>query len=428
MGSRARAPAFATLQVHAGQNVDSIAMLRGCSENNPITINSTHTSNSFSLKRNTNADTQLLNIAELFEDRMAALEGGVAAIATASGQAAQLVAILALAHSGMNIIASTNMYGGTWNRFAVTLKNLGIEVRFVSTVDPAEYAAAIDENTRAIYIESIANPKFVFHSINDLAMVAHNAGIPLVVDNTLGMGGYIIRPIEHGADIVVESATKWICGHGVALGGVVVDSGNFNWRHSGKFPALTTARYGRGAFVDVFGRKAFSAKIREDIQHDFGTTIGLFSAILMLQGLETLSLRADRHCMNAHALAKWLEKEAKVSWVSYLGLETHESHALASAYLKRGLYGGVLTFAIKGGSAAADKVLHSLRLASHLANLGDTRTLVIRPVRTTQGRTLNDSHNDSATIDAMIRVSVGIEAIDDIITDFRNALDLIDVE
>ncbi|KNZ77550.1 O-acetylhomoserine (thiol)-lyase [Termitomyces sp. J132] len=398
-----------------------------------------------------NIYTQLLNIAELFEDRMAALEGGVAAIATASGQAAQLVAILALAHSGMNIIASyvasiwsndhklkilppKNEYViviKTWNQFAVTLKNLGIEVRFVSTVDPTEYAAAIDENTRAIYIESIANPRFVFHSINDLAMVAHNAGIPLVVDNTLGMGGYIIRPIEHGADIVVESATKWICGHGVALGGVVVDSGNFNWRHSGKFPALTTARYGRAAFVDVFGRKAFSAKIREDvvqIQHDFGTTIGLFSAILMLQGLETLSLRADRHCMNAHALAKWLEREEKVSWVSYLGLETHESHALASAYLKRGLYGGVLTFAIKGGSAAADKVLHSLRLASHLANLGDTRTLVIRPVRTTQGRTLNDSHNDSATIDAMIRVSVGIEAIDDIITDFRNALDSIDVE
>ncbi|KAG6918615.1 hypothetical protein DXG01_013026 [Tephrocybe rancida] len=349
---------------------------------------------------------------QVFEDRMAALEGGVAAIATAS----------------------------------VTFKQFGIEVKFMSTVNPADYAAAIDANTRAIYIESIANPKSVFHSIKDLSQVAHDAGIPLIVDNTLGMGGYLVRPIEHGADIVVESATKWICGHGVALGGVVIDSGNFHWKESGKFPTLTEVD-GRlqFAFVDVYGRRAFAAKVREDIQRELGTAMGMFSAILMLQGLETLSIRADRHCANAFALAKWLKEQKNVSWVSYLGFEAHESHALASTYLKKGLYGGVLTFGVYGGSTAADKVVGNLKLASHLANLGDTKTLVIRPSGTTHGTTLNKAHDDSMVSNAMIRVSVctystltrmttyikvsvGIETFDDIITDFRDALKSIEVE
>ncbi|KAG6854479.1 hypothetical protein C0991_006081 [Blastosporella zonata] len=369
---------------------------------------------------------------QVFEERMAALEGGVAAIATASGQAAQLVAILALARTGDNIIASSNMYGGTWNQFAVTFKQFGIQVKFISTVNPADYAAAVDTNTKAIYIESIANPKFVFHSIKGLSDVAHNARIPLIVDNTLGMGGYLIRPIDYGADIIVESATKWICGHGVALGGVVIDSGarNFNWKQSGKFFALTeeTNEQRQFTFAEAYGRRAFAAKVREEIQHQLGTTMGMFSAILMLQGLETLSLRAERHCSNAHALARWLKTQANVSWVSYLGLEAHESHAVAAAYLKPGLYGGVLTFGVKGGSTVADKVVNNLKLASHLANLGDTKTLVIRPSGTTHGTTLNTAHAESEAAGSMIRVSVGIETLDDIIKDFRNALQSIDVE
>ncbi|KAG6808786.1 hypothetical protein H0H92_002912 [Tricholoma furcatifolium] len=388
---------------------------------------------------------------EVFEERMAALEGGVAAIATASGQAAQSIAVSALASSGDNIIASASMYGGvsnthknpvdfvneldhkTWNQLAgkavldITFKQFGIQVKFISAVDPAKYAAAIDANTKAIYIESIANPKFIFHSIKDLAAVAHDAGIPLIVDNTLGMGGYLLRPIDHGADIVVESATKWICGHGIALGGVVIDSGNFNWKLSEKFPALTKSDSRRQfAFVDTFGRKAFAAKVREDIQHNLGATMGMFSGISMLQGIETLSLRADKHCLNAFALARWLETQSSVAWVSYLGFNEHESHAVASTYLRHGLYGGVLTFGVKGGPVAADKVLCSLKLASHLANLGDTKTLVIRPSGTTHGTTLNDPQDNPGS-DAMIRVSVGIEAIEDIIDDFRNALNSLDV-
>ncbi|KAJ7075639.1 Cys/Met metabolism PLP-dependent enzyme-domain-containing protein [Mycena belliarum] len=294
---------------------------------------------------------------------MAVLEGGVAAVAASCGMAAQFMAIATIAGAGDNIISSSFLYGGTRTQFQYAFKRLGIHVKFMNSIDPAQWDAAVDNNTKAFYLEAISNPKLVFNPIKELAEVAHNAGVPLIVDNTLGMGGFLLRPIEHGADIIVESATKWIGGHGRTLGGVIVDSGKFDWKSSERFPALTqpSESYRNVVFADTFAPAAFAAKVRLETRRDIGSLMDPLAAFSFLQGLETLSLRAERHCQNALGLARWMEKHPKISWVSYLGLESHQSHIRAKQYLRPGMYGGVLTFGVKGGEAAAHITINNLK-------------------------------------------------------------------
>ncbi|KAJ7146005.1 O-acetylhomoserine ami [Mycena epipterygia] len=419
---------YATAQIHAGHNTDAVTG----AATPPI-----YASTSFVFKDADHAaNVQQGKIAgycysrisnptvEGFERRMAALEGGVAAVAASCGLAAQFMAIVTIAGTGDNIISSSFLYGGTRTQFQFAFKRLGIHVKFVNSVDPADWAAAIDENTKAIYMETISNPKLVFNPIKELSQVAHNAGIPIIVDNTLGMGGYLVRPIDHGADIVVESATKWIGGHGRTLGGVIVDSGNFDWRSSGKFPTLTepSESYRNVVFVDEFGPAAFAARVRSETRRDFGSLLDPLAAFSLLQGIETLSLRAERHCENALALAQWMEKHPKISWVSYLGLESHQSHTRAKQYLRPLMYGGVLTFGTRGGEYGARIVINNLKLTSHLANLGDVRTLAVQPSATTEVRASDDVPDISSDT---IRVSVGIEALSDIIADFEIALSFV---
>lgn len=323
--------------------------------------------------------------AGVFEARVAALEGGVAALATASGQAAQFIAISALAHAGDNIVATTNLYGGTYNQLKVFFPRLGIQTKFVNGDKPEDFKAAIDDKTKAIYIESIGNPKYNVPDFEKIAAIAHEAGVPVVVDNTFGAGGYFCRPIDHGADIVVHSATKWIGGHGTTVGGVIVDSGKFDWaKHAKRFPQFNDPSEGYHGlkFVDTFGAIAFIIRARVEIQRDLGAALNPFAAQQLLLGIETLSLRGERHAYNALKLAKWLESNENVSWVSYPGLASHPSHELAKKYLPRG-FGGVLSFGVKGGGAAGSQVVDNFQLISNLANVGDSKTLAIHPWTTT---------------------------------------------
>jgi O-acetylhomoserine/O-acetylserine sulfhydrylase len=322
---------------------------------------------------------------DVFEKRIAALEGGVAAVAAASGQAAQFMVIAALAHAGDNIVATTNLYGGTYNQLKVSLPRLGITTKFVDGDNPEDFAKAIDENTKAVYLESIGNPKYNVPDFEAIAKVAHEHGVPVIVDNTFGAGGYFIRPIDHGADIVVHSATKWIGGHGTTIGGVVVDSGKFDWGKNGKrFPEMVepSPGYHGMKFWETFGPITFAIRVRVEILRDYGAALNPFAAFQLIQGIETLSLRAERHAQNALALARWLEKSPYVSWVSYPGLESHPSHALAKKYLPRG-FGGVLSFGVKGGGAAGSQVVDGFKMISNLANVGDSKTLAIHPWTTT---------------------------------------------
>jgi len=293
--------------------------------------------------------------------------------------------IAALAHAGDNIISTTNLYGGTYNQLKVLFPRLGVTTKFIKGENPADFAAAIDENTKAIYVESIGNPKYNVPDFEGLAKVAHDAGIPLVVDNTFGAGGYFVRPIEHGADIVVHSATKWIGGHGTTIGGVIVDSGNFDWgKHGKRFPEMVEPSPGFHGlkFWDTFGPITFAIRVRVDVLRDMGACLNPFAAWQLIQGVETLSLRAERHGQNTLALARWLEKNPHVSWVSYPGLESHPSHQNALKYLKRG-FGGVLSFGVKGGGAAGSQVVDGFKIISNLANVGDSKTLAIHPWSTT---------------------------------------------
>jgi len=294
----------------------------------------------------------------------------------------------------------------------------------MTTTTPKSFAAAIDDKTKAIYIESITNPKYNVLDIPALAQVAHDHGIPLVVDNTFGMGGYLVRPIDFGADIVVHSATKWIGGHGTTIGGVVIDAGKFDWKKSGKFPGFTSPSEGYHGLVfwDTFGPVSFAVKVRTELLRDIGPALNPFGAFLILQGLETLSLRGQRHSENALALAKWLEKQPQVTWVSYLGLESHESHTLAKQLLRPDTFGGMLSFGVKGGAVAGSTLVDNLKLASQLANVGDAKTLVIHPATTTHAQLNEEEQKDSGVTPDLIRVSVGIEAISDIIADFEAAL------
>lgn len=423
---------YETLQVHAGQSPAPGTNARAVPiyQTTSYTFNDAdHGARLFALKEFGNIYTRIMNpTTDVFEQRIAALEGGVAAVATSSGQAAQFLAISTLAQAGDNIVSTSYLYGGTYNQFKVALPRLGIQVKFVDGDDPEDFRRAIDDKTKAIYVESIGNPRFNIPDFEALAKVAHDAGIPLVVDNTFGAGGFLVRPIDFGADIVVESATKWIGGHGTSIGGVVVDSGKFNWGN-GKFPLFTDPAPGYHGlnFWEVFGSGgpfgniAFAIRARVEGLRDIGPTLSPFNAFQLLQGVETLSLRVQRHVDNALELAQWLRAHPQVAWVEYNGLEDSPYHALARKYLRHG-FGAVLNFGIRGGSQAARRFIDNVELASHLANVGDAKTLVIHPASTTHQQ-LSEAEQVSAGVRPdLVRVSVGIEHIEDIKADFDHAL------
>ncbi|CAO3678194.1 unnamed protein product [Umbelopsis ramanniana] len=423
MSSENRKLHFDTLQLHAGQEPDPTTNARAVpiyASSSFVFNNTQHGADLFALKAFGNIYSRIGNPTnDVFEKRIAALEGGAAAIASSSGQAAQYLTIATLAKAGDNIVSSATLYGGTYNQFKVLLPRFGITTKFTNSNEPEEFAKLIDDKTKAVYIESIGNPGYAVPDIEAIAKVAHAAGVPLVVDNTFGIGGYLVRPIEHGADIVVHSATKWIGGHGTTIGGVIVDAGNFNW-NNGRFPDFTEPSEGYHGlkFHETFGNLAFAIKLRVETLRDLGANQNPFGAFLLLQGLETLSLRGQRHVENALKVAKWLEQQPQVKWVSYPGLENHPSHQLAKKYLKHG-FGGVLSFGIEGNVA---NFIDNVKLASHLANVGDAKTLVIAPALTTHQQLTDIEQTASGVTKDAIRVSVGIEHIDDIIYDFEQAL------
>ena len=423
---------FETLQLHAGQEKDPATNARAVpiyQTTSYVFDNSEHAASLFGLKEFGNIYSRIMNPTnDVFEKRVAALEGGVAAVATSSGQAAQFLTIITIAQSGDNIISTSNLYGGTYNQFKVSLPRLGIDVKFVEEDDPSAYEAKIDENTKAIYVESLGNPKSNVPDLEGLSAVAKKQGIPLIVDNTFGAAGAIARPIDFGANIVVSSATKWIGGHGTSVGGVLVDAGNFNWGN-GKFPLFDQPSPGYHGlnFWEVFGEDgpfgniAFAIRARVEGLRDFGPSQSPFNSFLLLQGLETLSLRVERHCENALKLAQWLEGNENVAWVSYSGLPGHKYHELAKKYLNDGKFGAVLTFGIKGGYDTGKNFIDQTLLASHLANVGDAKTLVIHPASTTHQQLSHEEQASGGVTDDLIRVSVGLEHIDDIIEDFEQA-------
>nr|WP_319776175.1 O-acetylhomoserine aminocarboxypropyltransferase/cysteine synthase [uncultured Sphaerochaeta sp.] len=424
---------YETLQLHAGHEPDSVTKSRAVpiyQTTSYIFDDAQDAAELFGLQKFGNIYTRLMNpTTDVFEKRIAALEGGVAALATSSGQAAETLTITNIAQAGDNIVSTSLLYGGTYNLFKVALPRLGIDVKFVAGDDPAEFEKLIDDKTKALYIETIGNPKLNIPDIKVLADLAHKNGIPLIVDNTFGAGGYLARPIDHGADIVVASATKWIGGHGTSVGGVIIDSGNFDWG-SGKFPMFTEPSPGYHGLVfnDVFGKNtpfgniAFIMRARVEGLRDLGPCISPFNSFLLIQGLETLSLRVDRHGENALKLAKWLENHELVDWVWYPGLESHPYHENAKKYLNRGLFGSMLAFGIKGGIEAGKKFINNVELASLLANVGDAKTLVIHPASTTHQQLSDEEQRTSGVLPEQIRVSVGLEHIDDIIEDFEIAL------
>ncbi|MEM9676265.1 MAG: O-acetylhomoserine aminocarboxypropyltransferase/cysteine synthase, partial [Bacteroidota bacterium] len=419
--------------LHAGQEVDSTTQSRAVPiyQTTSYTFkDADHGANLFALKEFGNIYTRIMNpTTDVFEKRIAALEGGVAALATASGQSAQFLALNNICQVGDNIVSTRYLYGGTYNQFKVAFKRIGIDVRFVEGDNTADFEAQIDENTKAIYIETIGNPGFNVPDFEALGDLAKSHGIPLVVDNTFGAGGYLFRPLEHGASIVTASATKWIGGHGTSIGGVIVDGGNFDWG-SGKFPQFSEPAEGYHGMVfsDVFGVNnplglpniAFSIRARVEGLRDFGPALSPFNSFLLLQGLETLSLRVERTVNNALELASWLEQREEVESVNYPGLESSKYHDLAKKYLKRG-FGGVFTFKLRGELEQAKTFVNSLKLVSHLANVGDAKTLIIHPASTTHQQLSEAEQLQSGVHPTQLRISTGIEHIDDIKADFEQA-------
>ncbi|NKI33928.1 O-acetylhomoserine aminocarboxypropyltransferase/cysteine synthase [Wenzhouxiangella sp. XN79A] len=432
MTNDAATPRFETLQVHAGQQPAPGTRARAVPiyQTTSFTFDdSDHGARLFALEEFGNIYSRIMNpTTDVFEQRIAALEGGVAAVATASGQAAQLLALTTIAQAGDNIVASSSLYGGTWNQFKVSLPRLGIDVRIVEGDDPAAFEAEIDERTRGLYVETIGNPGFRIPDFDGLSALAKRHGVPLIVDNTFGAGGYLCRPIEHGADIVVASATKWIGGHGTSIGGIIVDAGRFDWGN-GRFRLFTEPAPGYHGLNfwetfgpdSPFGNIAFAIRARVEGLRDLGPALSPFNSFLFLQGLETLSLRVQRHVDNSLALARWLVDHPAVAWVNYPGLEDHPSHARALKYLRHG-FGAVLSFGLHGGAAAGRRFIDGVELASHLANVGDAKTLVIHPASTTHQQLSPAERRAAGVDDALVRVSVGIEHIDDIVADFDRAL------
>jgi len=422
---------FETLQLHAGQEVDKTTHSRAL----PIYQTSSYVfedakdgADLFGLRKFGNIYTRLQNpTTDVFEKRIAALEGGVSGLAASSGQSAQFIALNNIVQTGDNFISTPHLYGGTYNQFKRQFKRLGVEVRFTTDDKPEEFEALIDKNTKAIYLETIGNPGLNVPDFDAIAAVAKKHDIPLIVDNTFGAGGYLFRPIEHGASVVVESATKWIGGHGTSIGGIIVDSGTFNWGN-GKFPSFTepSDSYHGLIFWDVFGAKgpfgniAFNVRARTEGLRDWGNTISPFNSFLLVQGIETLSLRVERHVQNTLALAEWLEKHPQVEYVNYPGLKSSKYYELAKKYFPKGA-GGVLTFKIKGDPENADKLINQVKLLSHLANVGDAKTLIIHPASTTHSQLSPEELVAAGAEPGLLRVSVGIENIEDIKADFEQA-------
>ncbi len=424
---------FETLQVHAGHQPDSATNARAVPiyQTTSFTFNdSEHGANLFALKEFGNIYSRIMNPTnDVFEQRVAALEGGVAALAVSSGHAAQFLTFSTILQSGDNIVSSPYIYGGTYNQFKVTFKQYNWETRFTDSLEVEDFERLIDEKTKAIYLETIGNPGFNIPDFEKFAALANLHDIPLVVDNTFAAAGYLFRPLEHGAAIVVESATKWIGGHGSSIGGVIVDSGNYKWGN-GKFPQFTEPSEGYQGLKfweafgadSPFGNIAFIIKARVEGLRDLGPSQSPFNSFLFIQGLETLSLRVDRHVENTLALAKWLQKHPKVDQVNYPGLEDSPHHSNAKKYLLRGA-GGVLSFTLKGKKEEAIRLVDNLKMVSHLANVGDVKTLIIQPAATTHQQLPEEVQLAAGVLPTLLRVSVGIEHIDDIIADFEQAFD-----
>jgi len=423
---------FETLQVHAGHNPDKDTLSRAVpiyQTSSYVFKNASHAADLFALKEFGNIYTRIMNPTnDVFEKRVAALEGGAASLAVSSGHAAQFITFTTLVKKGENFVTSPFLYGGSYNQFKVTLPGLGIDVRFAADLDPAAFEKLIDDKTRAIYVETIGNPGFNIPDFDALSSLARNHGIPLVVDNTFAGCGYLCRPIEHGANIVVESATKWIGGHGTSIGGVITDAADFDWTN-GKFSSFTEPSEGYHGlrFSEVFnpsspfGNIAFIMKARVEALRDLGPSLSPFNSFLLLQGLETLSLRMERHVSNTLALARWLQSNKWVEKVTYPGLEGNPYHDLAKKYLPKGA-GGVLSFVLKAKKQSAVKLVEHFNIVSHLANVGDTKTLIIQPSETTHSQLTPGEQKAAGVEPGLFRVSVGIEHIDDIIADFDQAI------
>lgn len=418
---------FETLQVHAGYQPDPVTGARQV----PIYATTSyqfrsteHAARLFALEEPGFIYSRIMNpTVGAFEARLAALEGGVGALGLASGHAAQIVALTTVAQAGDNVVSTPNLYGGTVNQFRVTLPRLGLEVRFTSRDErPEEFLRLTDERTRAWWLETIGNPALNVPDFDAIAQAAEEAGVALFVDNTFGMGGYLFRPLEHGAAVVVHSATKWIGGHGAVIAGAIVDGGRFDWTN-GRYPLLAepSPAYHGLNFVEAFRERAFIVKARADNLRDYGPCLGPFEAFLLLLGLETLSLRAERHVRNALELARWLREHPAVEWVNYPGLEEHPHHERARRYFRVGP-GAVLTFGVRGGYEAARAFIDGVELASHLANVGDARTLVIHPASTTHSQLSEAAQRAAGVTPELVRVSVGLEHVDDIKADFDQAL------
>jgi len=424
---------FETLQLHAGHQPDGTTNSRAVpiyQTTSYVFNDADHAANLFALKEFGNIYTRIMNpTSDAFEQRMAALEGGAAGLAVGSGHAAQFLTFNTILDIGDNFVSSPYLYGGSYNQFKVSFKRLGIEARFAEDLEVSSFEQLIDENTKAIYLETIGNPGFNIPDFDGISALAKKFNIPFIVDNTFAGAGYLFRPIEYGADIVVESATKWIGGHGNSIGGVIVDAGTYNWGN-GKFPGFTEPSEGYHGlkywdvfnFDGPFGNIAFIIKARVEGLRDYGAAISPFNSFLLIQGLETLSLRMDKHVENTLALAKWLEQHQKVESVNYPGLESHPTYENAQKYLPKGA-GGVLSFIVKGDKETANQVVNNLELVSHLANVGDAKTLIIQPAATTHQQLPDDAQIAAGVYPTQLRVSVGLEHIDDIIADFEQALD-----
>lgn len=416
---------FETLQVHAGQEVDGTTNSRAVPiyQTTSYTFNSSeHAANLFGLKEFGNIYTRLMNpTTDVFEKRVAALEGGVAALAVSSGHSAQFIAINNILKQGDNFISSPFLYGGSYNQFKVSFARVGVEARIAKSEKVEDFEKLIDKNTKALYVESIGNPSFIVPDFEALGKLAAKNGIPLIVDNTFGGAGFIARPLEYGANIVVESATKWIGGHGTSMGGVIVDGGNFNWAN-GKFPEISEKQdsYHGSSLWELFGNLSFIIKARVEGLRDWGPAISPFNSFQLLQGLETLSLRIERHNSNAAKLATWLDVHPQVKNVLYPGLATHPSHYNAKKFLRNG-FGSVLSFEVNGSKEQTTKFVESLKLVSHLANVGDAKTLIIQPSATTHSQLNEEAQRAAGVTPSQLRLSVGIEHIDDIIGDLSQA-------
>jgi len=420
-------PGFETLALHGGQQPDPTTNARAVpiyQTTSYVFNDADHAANLFGLREPGNIYTRIMNpTTDVFEQRVAALEGGVGALAFSSGSAAVTFAILNIAGAGDHVVSANSLYGGTYNLFVHTLPRFGLDVELVDPADPENFRRAIRPTTKLLYAETVGNPKLDTLDIDAVAAIAHEAGIPLVVDNTMPTP-YLIRPLDHGADIVVHSATKFIGGHGTSIGGVVVDGGRFDWSQNDKFPGLTEpdASYHGLKFHEALGAATYIVKLRVSLLRDIGAALSPFNAFLFLQGLETLPLRMERHSTNGLAVARHLEAHPQVAWVAYPGLPSHRSHDVARRLHHRDLYGAIVGFGIKGGREAGRRFVESTELFSHLANIGDAKSLVIHPATTTHSQLGPEELLETGVTDDFVRLSVGIESLDDIVADIDQAL------